>query len=274
MIQHFRQRNPTYEQTHRIPFDLLCLLQHYQLPTRLLDWTESILTALYFAVENENHDKSDGQLFALNARRLNSVTRLHDKDEGYICGSNSVDVAVRSAMASARRVKDLKYVVQPTLDAIEEINTGNRKYKDSGIHALKLWLSGDLRSGPPGNTTLVEQLTSPVAVFPNRLNPRMTSQLSMVLIFGGKKGRPSVELDSGEEARLSSLLNDVLDPEELNRRTPDHFLMRFCIPFGAKSILREQLRHIGMHEAALFPELDHIGNYVRKEWTFPRKTDG
>lgn len=41
----------------------LCLMQHYGLPTRLLDWSESVAVALYFAVfENSAHD---GALWAL-----------------------------------------------------------------------------------------------------------------------------------------------------------------------------------------------------------------
>lgn len=272
MIQHFRQRNPSYEETYRIPFDLLCLLQHYHLPTRLLDWTESILIALYFAVGNEQADEVDGQLFALNARRLNSLTRLHDKEKGYICGSESIDVAIRSAMASARGEKDLRYVFQRnrSLDIIEEINQGS-EFEKSDIHSFKLWLGGDRRIGPQHNPNLAKLLTSPVAVFPNRLNPRMTSQLSMVLLFGGKRGGPA-KASGDEDKPLSSLLHDVRDPEELDgeQNAAKKFLVRFCIPRKRKRKLRDQLRGVGMHEAALFPELDHIGSYVRKEWTFPR----
>src|SRR5689334_1540805 len=50
-------------------FEWLSLAQHYRLPTRLLDWSESILVALFFAVR-ENLD-SDAALWCLNAALMN-----------------------------------------------------------------------------------------------------------------------------------------------------------------------------------------------------------
>jgi hypothetical protein len=49
------------------------LMQHYGLPTRLLDWTESPLVALYFAVESMSHDDADATIWALAPTSLNET---------------------------------------------------------------------------------------------------------------------------------------------------------------------------------------------------------
>ena len=51
----------------------LILMRHYGVPTRLLDWTQSPLVALYFAVCNEEHDKLDGTIWACSRTQLHSV---------------------------------------------------------------------------------------------------------------------------------------------------------------------------------------------------------
>lgn len=55
----------------------LTLMQHYGLPTRLLDWTYSLFTALYFSVCNEKKDDMNGSLWALNPQKLNYLQTGH-----------------------------------------------------------------------------------------------------------------------------------------------------------------------------------------------------
>ncbi|QDU07323.1 FRG domain-containing protein [Gimesia aquarii] len=53
----------------------LCLMQHYGVPTRLLDWTESILVAAYFAVHNSKRE-TDAAIWALSPVLLNQAFDL------------------------------------------------------------------------------------------------------------------------------------------------------------------------------------------------------
>ncbi len=290
MLHHISLRNPSQHFTPRESgsLDLLCQLQHYNLPTRLLDFTESILIALYFAVANEDDDKFDGKVFALNARRLNAITRLHDPETSYICGYSSIDVIIRSEMAWARRKQDLRhaFIRNQRLETLMELHGGENssKWTDSVVCLFDKWIKNNPLSVKE-RTRLFDLLRCPVAVFPSRLNPRMSSQSAMVLIYGGKVNSESIRrLVNDEDALLPEFRrkgSPRYDLERINGGTRDvhwngksrkqpNFLRSFSVPKRKKKEIREQLRRIGMHEAALFPEIDHVGNFVKREWSQPK----
>ena len=82
LINKFRQNaNLLVEQSPKTDFDWLFVMQHYGVPTRLLDWTESPLVGLYFAVTE--HPNADGTLWVLKPIELNKQTTAKPDEAKY-----------------------------------------------------------------------------------------------------------------------------------------------------------------------------------------------
>lgn len=77
IIRDFKLRaQPFLRSSPSIPrndIEWMFLMQHFGLPTRLLDWTENYLTALYFAVRNQEVSK-DGCVWILHPWQLNQCS--------------------------------------------------------------------------------------------------------------------------------------------------------------------------------------------------------
>lgn len=114
MLKHFKQdAAPRLREKPGTDWEWLFLAQHYGLPTRLLDWSENPLMALYFAVESDNADMDhpvDGALFEVNPDAVNAETSGnasidvimfdHDKDlNSYLPGSDGPRMGPMAAIA-------------------------------------------------------------------------------------------------------------------------------------------------------------------------------
>src|SRR3989338_11528463 len=85
-----RVRHTNYPDKEDLAFWLF-LMQHYGLPTRLLDWSESPLVALYFAVNIKKKDNEDAALWGLDATLLNK----YQIDIKGICLADATEINVQ-----------------------------------------------------------------------------------------------------------------------------------------------------------------------------------
>jgi hypothetical protein len=251
MTNHFMLRAAGFGEKCRNTFDWLCLMRHFTLPTRLLDWSENFLVALYFAV-CEHKDKP-GRLFILNARKLNLVVRrTYPAIEKYlpyrathgILIPLSIETALRAEMSRSRSLEHF----------LSLISSFDRNYVLSYENFNEIKDSFKKNDGE-----MLKALVTPLAVFPNRLDSRMVLQQSVFTIHGGK-AHPSQK--SG-----SQLLPEPVQLHEFGQGIyPTEFLREVEVPAGSKHQISKQLEYMGIHEGSLFPELDHQAAYIRTKW--------
>jgi FRG domain len=83
LIKRFKQNaNLLVSNVGEKTIDWLFYLQHYGVPTRLLDWSESPLFGIYFAIMS--NPKKDGALWALKPLELNSLVSPDPNDSKFL----------------------------------------------------------------------------------------------------------------------------------------------------------------------------------------------
>ncbi|NOU20106.1 MAG: FRG domain-containing protein [Bacteroidales bacterium] len=271
MLKHFMLRSNIDYLKIDSTLDWLCLMQHHGIPTRLLDWTESILIALYFAVREKN--ECDGYIFALNGARLNKITRI-GKPRKALCTPDSVDVVLRAELSNAHSLKTLisnlrkKNLLNYVCENITDLDL-IKKLKGFKTYNNDLVLEGNVKD-------LIVKLSLPIAFFPARKNDRMANQLSVFTLSGGKAYDKEIVKNFGnsifyEPKGLVELDNEIKnEPNYLSRK----FLKCFKIPGDSKLKIREQLKRVGIHDGSMYPELEYQANYIKKQWRIIEDENG
>lgn len=67
---------PHLDRTPTTEWEWMFMMQHHRAPTRLLDWSESPLAALYFAVSEDKHLRKDAAVWCLDPLALNAEARV------------------------------------------------------------------------------------------------------------------------------------------------------------------------------------------------------
>lgn len=108
----FRRQAPMRSHKELYPDDdwpaWLYLMQHYGVATRLLDWSESMLIAAYFAVENEDDWGEDGVIYSLAQSRLNFYASGEE-----VCGDDRDEVTLKVLTQGIGEIQPFAAVPMP-----------------------------------------------------------------------------------------------------------------------------------------------------------------
>lgn len=208
-------------------FDSLVKMQHFGMPTRLLDVTTNPLVSLYFACESSEQSNEDGIVYIFPNMPV----------------SWSNDLLVDLVM-------DFVYDYFPRKMWLDQMLDQSRKKYGNGSYRLM----------PDTIDSLLHYLTIPAfAVMPAKTNERVEAQDGAFFVFGMHFSNREVSTNPGTIGRVYYNFEpiEIDNVQQIWKKTET-----LRIPAAAKKGILNQLDILGINERKLFPDLSHQINHT------------
>lgn len=226
LFKEFIIRNPDEFKGQKSTFEILTKMQHYGLPTRLLDITTNPLVGLFFAVEyDEKKENDDGDFI---------IYKIPDKFIKYY-DSDTVSVVSNVTKRPFKKLDISK--VSRKITSEEDKQKWLKRF--NGIPHIK-YLLHEIKDEKPYFSHSIEKdhLQSIWCVKPLLNNRRIIKQDGAFLLFG---------ID-GTKERLANYKSSEFEPSRYKVKN--------------KKFLREQLELLGFSKDKIYPEMDTTAEYL------------
>jgi hypothetical protein len=262
MFQEFKRRSHDKSSNHNNTYDWLTLMQHYGLPTRLLDWSTNLLVALYFCCIS-NKDK-DGALFVFNPTSFVRDYKLNELMEMQIVEENCSDFYRRLLFRMDSFFDDNSQLNGFNFSEIKEDVfiqhrfTGLRPNCVEPLTKICLYqplaktigLSGNQISGLHQN--ILSAFSNIIPFTPPHLNDRIRQQHGCFTLHGG------MYIDGKQFIEVSSLEEHIYSKDAL---------IKIKISRNDKKRLIKELNFSGIREATLFPEMEYQAKDITSRYS-------
>jgi len=283
IAQEFRMRAPALY-TRTPPYERidewLFLMQHNELPTRLLDWTEGALFALFFAINEiilkpDTKEKDSPMVWVLNPIMFNFVA------------SGRMFLPLSWNDRSNLYYKNYKKESQLALKhATNEKKLEKAKKGEGNLR----WFAcpGNIRAAFALNEMKVYAEKYPIALKPQHIHPRVTAQRSCFTVHGINKHGIEEIFENQKMEKFINKHKDALSYEINKQEFPDleKVSKEILKKYGSKKFnelflknieisaeieciktMLKELRYLGVSYSTLFPELTGLS----KELEFSAK---
>lgn len=218
-------------------FDILVKMQHYGLPTRLLDTTLNPLVALFFACHGDAQKSKDGSVV------------LFPNLPVFKPETSPISLIMKYAFNYSGYNLDIERFMQDVLSSSELISAHSKAYKS---------IEDILNS-------LVE--VPFYAVLPTLNNQRILNQDGCFFVFGMKIKNVIKSKNLGNYNKSYYQFDIIRYDNLVEKLWPKSKLLR--IPSFKKDDILEELEYIGITKNRMFPELEYqsefITNMIKKQ---------